>query len=230
MATACGHCGAAGAEARCSKCKQELYCGRECQVAGWKAHKAVCKERQQEAELAEMEAHIAGLDAACGGGLGKLKGKKRREKMAEDLAQTAPQAAAAAAAVNAHNRTTQAMLKHMASGAFGDVVAMKEDVLEAIKTLELMGKNGPALGLLSDLGTAHRNLGEHEAAVTVYQQAIDFLNMNSGMQACMHAYVYSMRMHACVRVHACVCVHACIACVCMHAYACYTRMHAQPKP
>jgi hypothetical protein len=36
--------------------------------------------------MAEMEAHIAGLDAACGG-LGKLKGRKKREKMVCDLAQ-----------------------------------------------------------------------------------------------------------------------------------------------
>jgi hypothetical protein len=36
--------------------------------------------------MAEMEAHIAGLDAACGG-LGKLKGRKKREKIVCDLAQ-----------------------------------------------------------------------------------------------------------------------------------------------
>ena len=175
MGEPCSHCGTAGAEARCGKCKQAIYCGRECQVAGWKGHKAVCKQRQQEAEFAKMEAHIAALDAACGGHGSKLKGKKKREKLVGDLQQTDPQAAAAAAAaVAAHNQTTRSMLRHMAGENFEEVVLMQEDVLEAIKTLELMGKNGPALGLLNDLGTAHRNLGQYQAAISCYQHGVDF--------------------------------------------------------
>jgi hypothetical protein len=44
--------------------------------------------------------------------------------------------------VDAHNHTTQTMLRYMAMGAFKEVMVIKEDVLEAIKTLELMGKSG----------------------------------------------------------------------------------------
>ncbi len=45
---ACHACGAAeGEEGQfrvCGGCKQRVYCGRECQVAGWKAgHKQECK-------------------------------------------------------------------------------------------------------------------------------------------------------------------------------------------
>lgn len=38
------HCANCGAEAtkRCSRCRQEWYCGRECQVAHWKKHKSIC--------------------------------------------------------------------------------------------------------------------------------------------------------------------------------------------
>ena len=64
------------------------------------------------------------------------------------------------------------MLRLMASEQFGEVVAMKEAVLEAIGTLELMGKNGPALGLLNDLGIAHRNMGQYDAAIGFYQQVM----------------------------------------------------------
>jgi len=42
------------------------------QVAAWKSHKAACRQRQQAAEAADMEAHIAGLELACGGGGGKV--------------------------------------------------------------------------------------------------------------------------------------------------------------
>ena len=38
----CAVCGAA-AEKRCSKCHNEWYCGRECQLKAWKGHKALCK-------------------------------------------------------------------------------------------------------------------------------------------------------------------------------------------
>lgn len=37
----CAVCGKR-AEHRCSRCKNEWYCSRECQVAGWKKHKPVC--------------------------------------------------------------------------------------------------------------------------------------------------------------------------------------------
>lgn len=37
----CAMCGAL-AEKRCSRCKNEWYCGRECQVSAWEGHKAVC--------------------------------------------------------------------------------------------------------------------------------------------------------------------------------------------
>jgi hypothetical protein len=37
----CAKCGQA-AEQRCSRCKQEWYCSRKCQVEAWKGHKSVC--------------------------------------------------------------------------------------------------------------------------------------------------------------------------------------------
>ena len=39
----CGHCGAADCEFRCSGCKAVWYCGRDCQKAHRKLHKADCK-------------------------------------------------------------------------------------------------------------------------------------------------------------------------------------------
>jgi len=38
----CASCGDT-AQQRCSKCKSEWYCTRECQLKAWKAHKDVCK-------------------------------------------------------------------------------------------------------------------------------------------------------------------------------------------
>lgn len=56
----CAKCGAY-AEKRCSRCKNEWYCSRECQVAAWEGHKLVCDivckdvaahgERQYESEF-----------------------------------------------------------------------------------------------------------------------------------------------------------------------------------
>lgn len=37
----CGKCGKPALQ-RCSKCKNEWYCGRECQIKAWSAHKEVC--------------------------------------------------------------------------------------------------------------------------------------------------------------------------------------------
>jgi hypothetical protein len=57
----CGKCGAP-AEKRCSRCHNEWYCSRECQVAAWKGHKDVC-----DVVAAGMKAAAA---AAAGGGGG----------------------------------------------------------------------------------------------------------------------------------------------------------------
>merc|ERR1711918_45688 len=37
----CAVCGQP-AEKRCSRCKNEWYCSRECQVQAWEGHKTVC--------------------------------------------------------------------------------------------------------------------------------------------------------------------------------------------
>eukprot|EP00736_Rhodelphis_marinus_P012319 Rmarinus@m.2834 len=37
----CAKCGKEAAK-RCSRCKTEWYCGRECQVAAWEVHKSLC--------------------------------------------------------------------------------------------------------------------------------------------------------------------------------------------
>ncbi len=47
----CGGCGKAASK-RCSKCKSEWYCSRECQVKRWKQHKEMCIKL---AELNETE-------------------------------------------------------------------------------------------------------------------------------------------------------------------------------
>jgi len=42
---ACANCGKREAKMKkCSKCKTVPYCGRECQIADWRAHKARCRE------------------------------------------------------------------------------------------------------------------------------------------------------------------------------------------
>ncbi len=37
----CGRCGQEASK-RCSRCRNEWYCGRECQVKDWTNHKPVC--------------------------------------------------------------------------------------------------------------------------------------------------------------------------------------------
>ncbi len=37
----CGKCGKPAGQ-RCSRCKHEWYCSRDCQVAAWKDHKPIC--------------------------------------------------------------------------------------------------------------------------------------------------------------------------------------------
>jgi len=42
-AESCVHCGKQGAGfKRCSRCKQDSYCGAACQKADWKRHKKTC--------------------------------------------------------------------------------------------------------------------------------------------------------------------------------------------
>jgi hypothetical protein len=44
MARACAHCGSADGKLRaCGACNAALFCGRDCQLAAWPAHKAACK-------------------------------------------------------------------------------------------------------------------------------------------------------------------------------------------
>mmetsp|Transcript_71682 Transcript_71682/g.164280 ORF Transcript_71682/g.164280 Transcript_71682/m.164280 type:complete len:124 (+) Transcript_71682:167-538(+) len=47
--TCCSHCGKTGdgdALMRCGRCKQDSYCGAECQRARWKVHKKSCSVPQ----------------------------------------------------------------------------------------------------------------------------------------------------------------------------------------
>ena len=42
--SACAHCGSKRLELRrCLRCKAVAYCGKECQAAAWKGHKATCE-------------------------------------------------------------------------------------------------------------------------------------------------------------------------------------------
>ncbi|WIA09983.1 hypothetical protein OEZ85_010195 [Tetradesmus obliquus] len=49
----CGNCGKYfHSLLRCKACQSVAYCGRDCQLAHWKAHKQQCKQVQQEKEAA----------------------------------------------------------------------------------------------------------------------------------------------------------------------------------
>eukprot|EP00831_Metopus_contortus_P062236 TRINITY_DN54282_c0_g1_i1.p2 TRINITY_DN54282_c0_g1~~TRINITY_DN54282_c0_g1_i1.p2 ORF type:complete len:108 (-),score=18.18 TRINITY_DN54282_c0_g1_i1:44-367(-) len=57
----CGKCGKLAGQ-RCSRCKQEWYCSRECQVAAWKAHKPVC---DIPVSYTHLRAHETSLHLVC---------------------------------------------------------------------------------------------------------------------------------------------------------------------
>lgn len=54
----CANCGDTAAH-RCSKCKTEWYCSRECQLARWKEHKKMCqlitKMKQEESKFSDEQ-------------------------------------------------------------------------------------------------------------------------------------------------------------------------------
>lgn len=50
----CANCGK-DATSRCSRCKSEWYCSRECQVKRWKSHKDMCKILAKMVEEEEKE-------------------------------------------------------------------------------------------------------------------------------------------------------------------------------
>ena len=57
LSTGVPTCAVCGCEAdkRCSLCAEVWYCGRDCQVAGWKAHRPQCEERRAERKRKEEE-------------------------------------------------------------------------------------------------------------------------------------------------------------------------------
>ena len=40
---------------RCSRCRSERYCGRECQVKHWPGHKEACNAKKKKAEEEDEE-------------------------------------------------------------------------------------------------------------------------------------------------------------------------------
>eukprot|EP00887_Chlorella_sp_A99_P007767 scaffold20.g7767.t1 len=45
----CHACGKEGAKQRCAMCNLAVYCGKDCQMAHWKQHKAACTEHSAKA-------------------------------------------------------------------------------------------------------------------------------------------------------------------------------------
>ena len=61
----CEYCKKAGATSVCARCKGARFCGRECQKAGWKAHKLKCQPiANTKAALSAMEARLVADVAA----------------------------------------------------------------------------------------------------------------------------------------------------------------------
>src|SRR5690349_13733655 len=50
----CAHCGAAALK-RCSSCRLDWYCGRDCQVAAWPKHKTMCQMLAEDAKQRKEE-------------------------------------------------------------------------------------------------------------------------------------------------------------------------------
>ena len=74
----CAGCNKVKGKSQCSKCLEVSYCGRECQVGHWKAHKKFCKE------MCASKADAAQCALATEAVLGKdAKDKEAAEKEAE---------------------------------------------------------------------------------------------------------------------------------------------------
>jgi len=53
--TCCVVCRQPNAKNRCSRCRSERYCGRECQVKHWPSHKGACSEKKRAEEEREKD-------------------------------------------------------------------------------------------------------------------------------------------------------------------------------
>jgi len=94
----CAGCGGEAAM-RCSRCRHEWYCGRECQVKAWGRHKTVCaalaaaaaeKDKEKEAAeaaaaaaKAEADARAASAAGTAGAESGESKWSKKKAKLVE---------------------------------------------------------------------------------------------------------------------------------------------------
>ena len=82
----CAECGEVATQ-RCSKCKGEWYCTRECQIKKWKQHKEMCavltKLRQEEDE---RDADLKKINKEKYGNSDDIKSKPLKKKpMIEEL-------------------------------------------------------------------------------------------------------------------------------------------------
>jgi hypothetical protein len=59
----CANCGK-NATQRCSKCKNQWYCSRDCQLRQWKGHKALCVIISTQLKEQEKENKEKGIDTA----------------------------------------------------------------------------------------------------------------------------------------------------------------------
>lgn len=73
----CASCGDA-AQQRCSKCKSEWYCSRECQLTRWKDHKPICKVASE--ARAKLDADNAERAAQF-----KEKAEKKKKPLIEEI-------------------------------------------------------------------------------------------------------------------------------------------------
>jgi hypothetical protein len=64
LASLCAFCFAPKPPNRCSRCKGSSYCGKECQLSGWRLHKEMCGEVISQADGTGPGRVAAGADAS----------------------------------------------------------------------------------------------------------------------------------------------------------------------